>query len=146
MKKFTLFASLLTMTIFQVIMPAQAAISTDELSAFGKKIYDIHARQAKAEYLELLHPQCPAPVMEKLNHDFSDLWLKDEPHDIRLKTVADTYDLTVLDFKVMPEAVIEIQTWIKPEGQDKTELVTGYGVTKYQGIMRIIDYPCFEPK
>lgn len=146
MKKFTLFIFTLTLAVPQIFAPAQAAISTDELTAFGEKIYDIHVRQEVGEFLELLHPQCPAPVMARVNYNFSKKWLADEPHDIRLKTVSEVYDLTVLDFKVMPEAVIEIQTWTQPEGRDKIELVTSYAVTKHQGSLRLIEYPCFEPK
>ncbi len=124
----------------------QAAIAIEELEEFGQKIYDIHANQSKAEFLDLLHPDCPAPIMAKVNHQFSKKWLTEEVHDIRIKNPSDSFDMNKFDFKVMPEGAIEIQTWTQGDSGDKAELVTVYAVTKYKGVMKIIEPPCYDFK
>ena len=132
--------------LFVSIPQAFAEISEAELKAFGQKLYDIHARQAKEEYLELIHPDCPAPISEAIEWTFSSKWLKNEEHDIRIKDVNDAYDMKQLDFKVKPEAALEFQTWTMSETKTKEELVTGFPIAKHKGGLRVIDYPCFEPK
>jgi len=125
---------------------AAAQIPEQELKAFADKIYDIHARQAKEEFTDLVHPDCPPPVAARLDHMFSKKWLKDEAHDIRLKEVGDMFDLEKLNFHVAPEAAIEFQTWTQQQGRDNIELVTGFAVARHQDGLRLLPYPCFEPK
>lgn len=125
---------------------AIAAASEAELIAFGENLVDIHARQAKDEYLELIHPDCPAPASEALDSTFSSKWLADQPYDIRVKSVADTFDLNILAFQVSPEFSLEIQVWFKEVGKDKAELSTVFPIAKYNDQFRIVDYPCFDVK
>ncbi len=121
-------------------------ISEIELKAFGQKIFDIYSRQAKDEYLALIHPDCPAPLPEAIESAFSSKWLANEAHDIRVKTVEEQYDMSQLSFKVKPQAALEFQTWTAGAGQLKEELVTGVPVAKYKGNLKVLEYPCFEPK
>ena len=134
--------------IFSLILftPVFADITEIELKQFGQKIFDIHARKAKDEYLALIHPDCPAPIPEAIEWTFSSRWLKNEDHDIRIKDVSESYDMSQLNFKVKPEAALEFQTWMISESNTKEELVTGFPVAKYKGELKVLDYPCFEPK
>lgn len=120
--------------------------SDDELIAFGETLVDIHARQAKDEYLKLIHPDCPAPIPEALDSTFSNKWLTDQPYQIRIKSVEDTFDLNILAFQVKPEFSLEIQVWFKEVGKVKAELSTVFPIAKFNDQLKIVDYPCFDVK
>ena len=145
MKKYLLFLAFCVSSLSYVSV-ANAEISESELKAFAEKVIALQAKQDQKGYLKLIHPQCPLPGKERLKWSFSSKWLTDKPYDIRFPNVTDSYDMTQLVFKVEPEAAIEIQIWTEDASGETIELVTGVPVAKHKNQIKIIDYPCFEPK
>ncbi len=145
MKKRLLFLAF-CLSVLSFSSSANAEISESELKAFGEQIVALQAKQDQKGYLKLIHPKCPLPGKERLKWSFSSQWLTDKPYDIRFPNLTDSYDMTQLDFKVEPEAAIEIQIWTKDASGEVIELVTGVPVAKHKNQIKIVDYPCFQPK
>lgn len=121
-------------------------LSESQLNRFADLVFKIHQNQNRAGYLKLIHPDCPAPMTEALDYNFSVKWLDNKDFDIRVKSVEEVYDFSQLDFTVIPQAVLEYQVWTQHRDGSTIELVTGVAVALHEGDLRIIDYPCFTPK
>ncbi len=145
MKKIILFLAF-CVSAFSFSSVVHAEISQSELKAFAEKVVALQAKQDQKGYLKLIHPECPLPGKERLKWSFSSKWLTDKPYDIRFPNVTDSYDMTQLTFDVEPEAAIEIQVWTMDSKGETIELVTGFPVAKHKNTLKIVDYPCFQPK
>lgn len=125
---------------------AEDVTHNPELDVFAEKIVDIYVNGGEEEYRKLLHPDCPEPIAEKLKHDFSTKWIKGEG-EYRIVPFNDRYDTDVLEFKVEPyPQALEFQYWTIDAEGEKIELVTGFPLSLHETGLKIIDYPCFEPK
>lgn len=116
-----------------------------EMTILADKIIEAFSEGDREAYLSLLHESCPPPIEQKLESDLSMKWIP-EGVQIRLNPVEKNFDLDQLSFKVEPVAAIEIQVWtVQPDGS-KIELVTGYPLGYEGEALRLLDYPCFQPK
>ena len=142
MKKNVLLAFCISMFLS---FPALAQGNEADLYAFSKKIIEVFSSGDKEAYMDILHPQCPAPNPDRLAWQLSSRWQKDRV-DSRIKKLAEAYDREQLDFIVEPQYALEFQVWILRSDGREIELVTGYPIALHDGEMKILDYPCFEPK
>ncbi len=123
---------------------ATEQVETADLDAFAKKVIEVFASGEESQYMSILHPNCPTPNPARLNWQLSKKWQADKAQ-YSIANLAKAYDREQLTFVVEPEYALNFQVWTIGKGEE-IELVTGYPVASHEGELKIIDYPCFEPK
>jgi hypothetical protein len=123
---------------------------TPEQFAFSEKIAGIFQLGNVSEYKNLIHSKCPIDEA-KLSDVTKNLWTK--RYQVRLKKVTESFDLSRIKFKVIPEYDLEFQVWTKItdpmqlkmlKGVTEIELTKVFPVAKEESLLKIIEWPCFD--
>lgn len=144
-----MFLKFLIIFSFSTYVFSASELSSEQL-AFSDRIASVLQLGNQNEYKKLIHSKCPIDEAKLLDVT-KNLWTK--RYLVRLKKVTESFDLSRIKFKVLPEYVLEFQVWTKitdpmrikmMNGATEIELTKVFPVGKEESSLKIIEWPCFD--
>jgi hypothetical protein len=131
-------------------MVENSTAMTHEQTELAKQIVTALSHQDGEAFKKLIHPGCPIDEA-KIKNVLSTPWTN--RYQVRIKSINESFDRTIIKFSVEPESVLEFQVWTKltnpkvikmMKGSTEVESVKLFPLARHNKELKILEWPCFK--